>query len=95
VGESGPWNPDRREPSDKGERVRSFLDPEGREWEVVVGRESWGTVVAIFFRKRASEPPRQALLTVSSSDEGNRLLLAMTEEELQALLAASDPKPTE
>jgi len=75
--------------------VRVFQDPTGREWEVVVGRESWGTVVAIFFPRKGSEAPRQSLLETSSADEGNRILLRMTLEELQALFVGSVLKPTE
>jgi hypothetical protein len=74
--------------------VRVFQDPTGREWEVVVGRESWGTVVAIFILRKGSEPPRQSLLEVSSADEGSRLLLGMTQGELQALLGGSVLKPS-
>ena len=73
--------------------VRGFRGPDGREWEVVVGRESWGTVVAIFFPRSGSDLPRQALLEVRSSDDGSRLLQGFSEEELQELLAASLEKP--
>ncbi len=75
--------------------MRVFQDSTGREWEVVVGRESWGTVVAIFILRKESEPPRQALLEVSSADEGNRLLQEMTKGDLQALLGGSVLKPTD
>lgn len=74
--------------------MRVFRDPTRREWEVVVGRESWGTVVAIFLLREGSEPPRQTLLKVPTANEGDRLLLGMTEEELQALLGQSVLKPT-
>ena len=75
--------------------MRVFKDLLGNEWEVVVGRESWGTVVAIFILRGKDEPPRQALLDVSSWDEGNRILLGMAEDELRDLLGASVLKPTE
>ena len=74
--------------------MRVLRDPMGREWEVVVGRESWGTVVAIFVPRGWVEPPRQALMSVSSTEEGDRLLLGMKAEELQTLLVSSKPKPT-
>lgn len=74
--------------------MRLFRDPGGREWEAIVGRESWGTVVAIFLLREESGPPRQTLLEVSSADEGNRLLMEMTPEQLQGLLAGSVLKPT-
>lgn len=72
--------------------VRVFQDSDGREWEVVVGRESWGTVVAIFIPREDSELLHQALLDVTSADEGNRILQGMNLQELQALLGGSVPK---
>jgi hypothetical protein len=75
--------------------VRVFRDKVGAEWDVMVGRESWGMVVAIFVLREGPEPPRQALMDVTAADEGNRVLLGMTEKELQAMLDRSVPKPTE
>ena len=74
--------------------MRLFRDLEGREWEAIVGRESWGTVVAIFLLREESGPPRQILLEGSSADEGARLLMEMTQAQLQELLAVSVLKPT-
>ena len=70
--------------------MRFFKDQEGREWEVFVGRESWGAIVAIFSIRKGSEPPRQVLLQVTSSEEGSRLLREMAEEELTALLERAE-----
>ncbi len=64
------------------------------EWDAVVGRESWGAVVAIFVPKRGAESPRQTLLNVTSLEKGNRLLREMSEEELRNMLGVSIPKPT-
>jgi hypothetical protein len=75
--------------------MRLFRDGAGSEWEVLVGRESWGVVVAIFVVRKGPEPPRQALLEVASADEGNRLLQELSERDLRALLGTSVPKPTE
>jgi hypothetical protein len=75
--------------------VRSFRDTEGHEWEAVVGRESWGTVVAIFVPKKGDGTPRQTLLDVTSFDRGSRFLREISEEELRNLLEASVPKTTD
>jgi hypothetical protein len=75
--------------------LRVFRDPEGVEWEVVVGRESWGTVVAIFVPRKGAGGPRQTLLDVTSFEKGSRLLREMSEEELRDLLGTSVPKTTE
>jgi hypothetical protein len=72
--------------------VKVFRDSAEREWEVVVGRESWGTVVAIFVQRGGREPPRETILDVSSWDDGNRLLLGLDEDGLRALLDKSVPK---
>jgi hypothetical protein len=75
---------------DEEAAVRVFEDREGREWEAFVGRESWGAIVALFSRRRGSEPPRQVLLQVTSPEEGSRLLRRMAEEELIALLERAE-----
>ena len=69
--------------------MRLFTDGDGNPWDVVVGRESYGTVVALFLPRKGSEPPRQALLSVSSPDEGNRILREMAPEDLMALFQSS------
>lgn len=75
--------------------MRSFRDELGHEWEVMVGRESWGTIVAILVPKKSVEAPRQAHLEVPSLGEGNRVVLAMKEDELRTLLRNSGLKPTQ
>jgi len=74
--------------------LRIFKDGAGKNWDVVVGRESWGTVVAIFVVQEGPEPPRQTLMNVRSSEEGTRELREMSEEELGDLFEASAAKPT-
>jgi hypothetical protein len=75
--------------------LRNFRDAKGVEWEVVVGRESWGTVVAIFVPRKGAGNPRQTLLDVTSMEKGNRLLREMGEGELRDLLQVSVPKTTD
>jgi len=75
--------------------LRSFLDSAGVPWDVMVGRESWGTVVAIFVAREGKEPPRQALLETASADEGTRLLMSMEAEDLQVLLRNAVRKATD
>lgn len=73
--------------------VRAFRDEIGQEWEVMVGRESWGTIVAILVPKKSAGPLRQADLEVPSLGEGNRVVHRMDEKELQMLLRDSVLKP--
>ena len=74
--------------------MRVYKDEEGRSWDAVVGRESWGAVVLIFVAREGSDPPRQTLMSVRSPEEGNRELKGMTEKELGDLFEGSAAKPT-
>jgi hypothetical protein len=75
--------------------MRRFLGKDGREWEAVVGRESWGTVVAIFVPREGGDPPRQTLLESTTTDEALRDLQRMPEEKLRVLLERSKVKTME
>jgi hypothetical protein len=75
--------------------MRRFKDAEGREWEVVAGRESWGRLVAILIPVDGRTAIRQATLLASSYEEADREIEARTDEELRSLLAGSDPKTLE
>lgn len=59
-------------------------------WDVVLGRESWGTSVALFVPPTSSElDVRQAPLQSAAQDAAMRELEAMDESALQALLDRS------
>jgi hypothetical protein len=72
--------------------MRTFEEPSGRGWEVVVGRESWGALVAIFVPRDGSQDVREAPLSASSYEEGNDELDRLDAQGLSRLLAASRPK---
>jgi hypothetical protein len=72
--------------------MRSFEDARGRGWEVVVGRQSWGTVVAIFVPQDHTQEVREAALAASGHEDGNRELDELDVEGLRRLLARSLPK---
>ena len=61
---------------------------------MVVGRESYGTVVALFFPRTGSESPRQALLDVSSPEEGGRLIREFSDDDVAELFRRSAEKET-
>jgi hypothetical protein len=75
--------------------MRRFSGNDGREWEVVVGRESWGTVVAIFVPMEGGGSPRQTLLEATTTDEALRNLRLIPEEKLRVLLEQSNVKTME
>lgn len=73
--------------------MRPFVDDQGREWDVVVGRESWGSLYALFVPKGETDRGvRQALLEALSLDEGSRIVNEMGEAELGELFRGSEPK---
>jgi len=82
--------------------MRSFEDGDGRVWDVVAGRESWGAVFAIFIPRRGSSDgtagekatpePRQTPLEATGYAAANRELDGLDDDELRALLARSAPK---
>jgi len=82
--------------------MRSFEDGDGRVWDVVAGRESWGAVYAIFIPRRGSSDaatghreapePRQTALRATGYAEANRELDQLDGDGLRELLTRSDPK---
>lgn len=61
---------------------------------MVVGRESWGALYAIFVPRKEGEV-RQVILRAESTDDAHRELEAMEREELLSLLDRSEPKELE
>jgi len=72
--------------------VLRFTAADGREWEVVAGRESWGAIVAIFIPVGDDQALRQTHLSAASYEEANAELGALGQEALQALLDRAIPK---
>ena len=73
--------------------LRSFEDDQGRDWDVVVGRESWGALFAIFVPRGSGGEVRQAPLEATSHEAAARELDQMGEEGLRELLGRSRLKP--
>ena len=71
--------------------MRRFSDRAGRAWDVVVGRESWGALLALFV-PTGGGTVRQAMLTAAGYNEAHQELEAMGDAELQALLDRSVEK---
>lgn len=66
-------------------------DAEGRSWDVVVGRESWGALFAIFVPRDGGRV-RQTILEAESTDQAHRELEAMDDAQLRELLDRSEVK---
>jgi hypothetical protein len=72
--------------------LRAFTDPEGGEWEVTLGRESWGAFFALFVPRGRVDGIRQTLLEADSADGASRDLAGMNEVELRRLFERSEPR---
>jgi hypothetical protein len=73
--------------------VRRHVDPRGRTWDVVVGRESFGALFAIFVPGTGNpEPARQTLLQAGSQLAAEQELGDLSAEQLDDLLERSEPK---
>ena len=73
--------------------MRRYVDPRGRTWDVVVGRESFGALYALFVPAAETRAEtRQALLQADSQTAARQGLEAMSEDELTELFERSEPK---
>jgi hypothetical protein len=65
------------------------MDRDGRRWDVILGRESWGALLALFVPATGSMPARQAVLKASSFDVAMQELNEMDDPAVQELLDRS------
>ena len=63
---------------------------EERLWEVVIGRESWGTLVLLFSPVSGGHV-RKSVLVAETMLDAEAELGAMTDSELRERLASSSP----
>ncbi|NIP82352.1 MAG: hypothetical protein GWM90_25265 [Gemmatimonadetes bacterium] len=73
--------------------MRRYTDPRGREWDVVVGRESFGALYALFVPAAETRAEtRQTLLEADSQVEARKGVERMTDTEMNELFERSEPK---
>ena len=74
--------------------MRRFSDEHGDVWDAVVGRESWGTLYALFIPAgpARSRPVRQALLQSAGYEQAQQELDSMAEAALHELFRAAQPR---
>jgi len=70
--------------------MRILEDAEGRTWDVMVGRGSWGSLVLLFSLRGPNEN-RTVDLASETARQAERELAALTDDELRERLAASVP----
>lgn len=73
--------------------MRRFTDGSGRTWDVVLGRQSWGALLALFVPvESGADDVRQAALQAAGYDAATQELNGLDEAALQALLDRSIAK---
>jgi hypothetical protein len=70
--------------------VRSFTDDAGNRWQVMIGKESWGTLVLLFSPESGGEA-RKSVLQSETMFDANAELDALTDDALRARLRDSAP----
>jgi len=70
--------------------MRIVEDAEGRSWDVMVGRGSWGSLVLLFSLRGANEN-RTADLASETVRQAEQELAALSDDEVRARLADSRP----
>jgi hypothetical protein len=72
--------------------VRGFIDDAGRSWDVVLGKESWGTLV-LLFSPRGGGDARTSILAAETPFAANAEMDALTDDDLRERLRDSRPWP--
>lgn len=70
--------------------MRSFTDDAGARWQVMIGKESWGTLVLLFSPARGGEP-RTSVLNAETTLLASAELDALSDDSLRAHLRDSRP----
>ncbi|RFA30052.1 hypothetical protein CAI21_07515 [Alkalilimnicola ehrlichii] len=70
--------------------MRTLIDVEGKEWDVAVGRESYGMQVLLFFPRGGGEI-RKAMMGSSTRLDAQQELDSLNRQALQERLESSQP----
>ena len=70
--------------------MRIVEDADGRSWDVMVGRGSWGSLVLLFSLRGANEN-RTADLAAETVRQAEQELSALSDDQVRARLADSTP----
>lgn len=69
--------------------MRSIRDGRGRQWDVAVSQESYGTI-ALYFAMRPGNEIRRDVLTSHNAINGERELAALSDDELVQRLEVAE-----
>jgi hypothetical protein len=70
--------------------MRAFDDLDGRRWQVVLGKESWGTLVLLFSPDGGGDT-RTSVLSAETMLAASAELDAMSDDDLRVRLRDSRP----
>lgn len=70
--------------------MRAFIDAHGERWQVVLGKESWGTLVIVFSPDAGGES-RTSVLSAETMLAASAELDALSDDDLRARLRDSRP----
>jgi hypothetical protein len=70
--------------------MRSFTDDAGARWHVMIGKESWGTLV-LLFSPESGGGARTSILVAETMFHANAELDALSDDALRARLRDSRP----
>jgi hypothetical protein len=70
--------------------VRTFTDDAGSRWEVTLGKESWGTLVALFTRAGGGDAST-SILAAETMFDASAELDALSDDALRERLRDSRP----
>ena len=73
--------------------MRRYEDSRDRTWDVVIGRESFGALYALFVPAGETRAEtRQTLLMEESKAQAQAAIEAMSDEDMDELFERSEPK---
>ncbi|MGH7501093.1 MAG: hypothetical protein ACREL7_04975 [Longimicrobiales bacterium] len=72
--------------------MSGFVDRDGNAWDIILGRGSWGTWVALFIPISHLAPVRQSVLDADAWNKANDELEGMTTPGLHDLFDRSTIK---
>jgi hypothetical protein len=70
--------------------MRAVVDASGRRWQVILGKESWGTLVLLFSPMDGGDV-RTSVLTAETMKSASAELDSMSDDELLVRLGESRP----
>ncbi len=70
--------------------MRDFTDDAGARWQVMIGKESWGTLVLLFSPAHGGDA-RTSILAAETMFDASAVLGALSDDELRDRLRDSRP----